>query len=87
MLDLYGGWIARIEALQAARVTGRYTIAATASRVSARRSALERYGALAREIEALRAQAERERQVNRRVELNLGIRRLESERDAALTLL
>ena len=87
MLDLYGGWIARIEALQAARVTGRYTIAATASRVSERPGALELYGALAREIEAMRAQAQRERQVNKRVELNVAIRRVESERDAALTLL
>lgn len=82
--DLYDGWIARMEALQAARVTGGYAIATTEARVSARREVLARYGALLREIAMLRAEAERERQVNKRVELNLAIRRLEDERELAI---
>ncbi|MBK8057395.1 MAG: DUF4391 domain-containing protein [Gemmatimonadetes bacterium] len=78
--ELYDGWLARAEALAAARVTRRYVVAASAPKVSERREALERYGVVVKEIAELRLAAERERQVNRRVELNLIIRRLEQER-------
>jgi hypothetical protein len=39
---------------------------------------LEAHNRLAREIAALRAQASKEKQINRRVELNLEIKRLEA---------
>lgn len=78
--ELYDGWLARVEALATARVTRRYVVVASAPKVSERREALERYGAVVREIANLRLAAERERQVNKRVELNLTIRRLEQER-------
>lgn len=78
--ELYDGWMARVQALAAARVTERYVVAATAARVSERREALARYGEVIRELAALRLSAEREKQINKRVELNLELRRLEHER-------
>ena len=59
-------------------------MATKTARVGERREALERYGALVREIAELRLAAERERQVNKRVELNLALRRLEQERAEAM---
>ena len=44
-----------------------------------RRNALVEYDWIQREITSLRARAEKETQINRRVELNLAIRRLEGE--------
>lgn len=78
--ELYDGWMARAQALAAARVTERYVVAATEARVSERREALARYHEVVRELAALRLAAEREKQINKRVELNLELRRLEQER-------
>lgn len=82
--ELYAGWLACVESLAAARVTRRYAVASTEAQVGERRDALARYGALVREMADLRLAAERERQVNRRVELNVKIRQLEQERAAVM---
>ncbi|MCC6930764.1 MAG: DUF4391 domain-containing protein [Gemmatimonadaceae bacterium] len=76
---LYDGWIARAQALAAARVTGRFVLLGDAERRQARREAMARYAAVRQELEALRLAAGRERQLNKRVELNLTIQRLEQE--------
>lgn len=78
--ELYDGWMARVQALSAARITQRYVVATTAARVSERREALARYDETVRELAALRLAAEREKQITKRVELNLELRRLEQER-------
>jgi hypothetical protein len=75
---LYQGWIERCEAYTAARLTGRFTPASDAAAAERRRAALAEHGRLTREITALRAQADRETQLNRRVELNLEVKRRES---------
>lgn len=76
---LYQGWLDRVAALKAATVTGAFALPATAERATAQRGALVARATLQRDLATLRAQAEREKQVNRRVELNLAIRRLEAE--------
>lgn len=74
---VYNGWLARIEALAAARLSGVYSPSDDRQAVERRRAALEAHGALARDIAGLRAKAAREKQLNRRVDLNIEIQRLE----------
>lgn len=76
---LYEGWLTRIEALNAARLNGAFTASDDAAVIERRREALEAHSRLTREIIGLRAKAAREKQLNRRVDLNLQIHRLEVE--------
>ncbi len=76
---LYGGWLARIEALNAARVTGAFASTDEAEAVDRRRAALDAHARLTKEIDTLRGKAKREEQLNRRVDLNMAIQRLEAE--------
>jgi len=82
LLDLYQGWITCLEAFQAAQVTGSFVLPTSGEAALARRTALADHDRLTSRIDALRAQATREPQINRRVELNLKIKRLEAERVA-----
>jgi hypothetical protein len=75
---LYQGWIERCEAYTAARLTGRFTLASDRDAAERRRAALTEHGRLTREIRALSAQAARETQLKRRVELNLQLKVLEA---------
>jgi len=75
---LYQGWIERFEAHAAARLTGQFTPASDAAAAERRRTALAVHESLNREITSLRARAAKETQLNRRVELNLEVKRLES---------
>lgn len=84
LLDLYQGWINCLEAFQAARITGRFTPLTSSEAAAARRAALMEYEDLARQIAKLGTQAGRESQINRRVELNLEIKRLEAEMAEAI---
>jgi hypothetical protein len=76
---VYQGWIDRPHALSAARITGAFAVPATTARAAVVREGLETYDILNRDLAGLRAQAKREKQLNRRVERNLGIKRLEAE--------
>lgn len=79
LCTLYEGWLVRIEALNAARLNGAFAVSDDATAVERRREALEAHSLLAREITSLRAKATREKQMNRRVDLNLEIQRREAE--------
>lgn len=79
LCTLYEGWLAGIEALNAARLTGFFAPSDDPAQVARRREALETHSRLTREIVSLRAKAIREKQINRRVDLNLEIQRLEAE--------
>jgi hypothetical protein len=81
---LYQGWVDKLHALAAARLTGSYTLTQTASEAAARQAALADNARIAREICGLRAKAAKETQINRRVDLNLAIKRLEAELNAAI---
>lgn len=79
LFSLYEGWLARIEALTAARFSGDYVVSDEANSIARRRAALESYSRLTQEVASLSAKAIREKQMNRRVDLNLEIQRLKTE--------
>ena len=78
LFAFYQGWHDRLAALEGAQIRGAFAPPASAERALVLRETLDAHAGLRAEIATLRAQAERETQVNRRVELNLKIRRLES---------
>ena len=80
---LYQGWIDTLLALHAARVTGTFAVAANAEYAAARRDALQECARLDAEIARLRATAAKEKQMARRVELNLELKRAEAAQAAA----
>ena len=80
---LYQGWIDTLLALHAARVTGAFAIAANVEHASARREALQECARLDVEVARLRATAAKEKQMSRRVELNLALKRVEAAQAAA----
>jgi hypothetical protein len=77
LCTLYEGWLTRIEALSVARLNGVFAVADEPASIERRRDALKMYSRLATEIRALRALAKREKQMNRRVDLNIEIQRIE----------
>jgi hypothetical protein len=79
LFELYQGWIDRVIALDTAIITGNFELPASVKRAAARREVLARYTELTREIANFRARAKKETQLNRRVELNLTIKRLEAD--------
>lgn len=76
---LYAGWLARIEALNAARLTGAFAVTDDDDAIGRRRNALDAHARLAKEIDSLRAKAKREKQLSRRVNLNIEIQRREAD--------
>ncbi len=80
---LYQGWMDTLLALQAARVTGAFAVAADAEHAAIRRDALQECARLDGEIARLRATAAKEKQMSRRVELNLELKRVEAAQSAA----
>ncbi len=79
LCTLYGGWITRIEALKAAYLNGAFAASDDAAAIGRRRAALDGHSRLTREIASLRARANREKQLNRRMELNIKIKRCEAD--------
>ena len=80
---LYQGWIDGAQALQAARVTGVFSLPASATGAASRAAALLEYRLLDDRIADLRGAARRQTQIARHVKLNLELRRLRTDRDAA----
>ena len=76
---LYQGWVDCMQALLAARLTGSYQTPATPEQAAARRQALADCERLEAEVSRLRAQALREKQLARQVELNLTLKRVQAE--------
>jgi hypothetical protein len=84
---LYQGWIDTLLALQAARLTGAFAVPTNPEQAGLRRKALQECSRLAREISHLRATAAKEKQMARRVDLNLKLKRLEAAQAAAHAIL
>lgn len=82
LFALYQGWIDRVAAMAAARITGTFAVPAATEQGEALRDGLEAHRRIEHDLVLLRAQAKKERQINRRVELNLKIKRLEGELSA-----
>ena len=79
LLALYQGWVDCVQALLAARLTGSYKTPTTAEQAAARRQALADCERLEAEVSRLRAQAAKEKQMARKVELNLALKRVKAE--------
>ncbi|MBP3955047.1 DUF4391 domain-containing protein [Gemmata sp. G18] len=84
---VYQGWLDRMTALDAALLTGRFTLAPTCEAADARRHAVREIARLDAEIGTLRTQATKEPQLSRRVDLNLEVKRLTDERNRLAALL
>lgn len=83
LFAFYGGWLDRLAALEAARITGSFSLPESSERAAAVREGLGAHARLKRDLAILRARADKEKQLNRRVELNTEIKRLEAELAAA----
>jgi len=79
LFALYQSWHDRLAALEAAQIRGAVVPPASAEKGMALREAMDAHAALRTQIAALRVHAEHETQINRRVDLNLEIKRLEAE--------
>jgi hypothetical protein len=79
LLELYQGWLDAVHALLASKLTGTFSVAAGRSQAEARREALRECGRIEAEMARLRAMAIKEKQIPRRVELNLKLKRLEAD--------
>ena len=80
---LYHGWIDTVLALRAAKVTGAFSLPASATAAADRAAALRECRRLDNSIAEIRATAGKEKQLWRRVEMNLKLARLRTDRDAA----
>ena len=76
-----------VVALRAARLTGAFRPPAGAERSSAVCEGLDAHDRLQRGLTILRAKAAKKKQINRQVELNLEIKRLEAELAATAKIL
>jgi hypothetical protein len=77
LFTLYDGMLARLVALEASNITGAFAPPGSPEQASALRQGLDRHVGLQRDLDLLRVRAKKEKQINRRVELNLEIQRLE----------
>jgi hypothetical protein len=84
---VYQGWLDRVAALEAAQITGTFARPDSADRASGLRDGLDAHAQLQRDLAVLRAKAMKEKQINRRVELNLEIKRLEAQLAATVKTL
>ncbi|MEU9327623.1 DUF4391 domain-containing protein [Streptomyces canus] len=78
LLALYEGWMDRVLALVAARVTGVFKTSETVEQAKERRSALEEMSKLELDLARLYSGARKEKQTSRQVDLNLEIKRLQA---------
>jgi hypothetical protein len=78
LFALYQSWLDSVLALEAAQITGAFVPPPSVERSAALRESLDARVATLRELALLRAQAENETQLNRRVELNLAIKKLDA---------
>ena len=87
LLTLYSGWIDILLTLQAARRTGHFSTGVAVDKSQARREALQACERPEAEIARLRTTAAKEKQMARRVDLNLELKRVEAALTAALAKL
>ena len=83
LYDLYQGWIDTVYALQAARLTGTFSVAATPGQAVTRRLALQECRSLNGEALRLQGLAIKEKQLAKLVDLNLEFKRVQAELTAA----
>ena len=80
---LYQGWLDTLAAFQAAQITGEFARSETEEQASSRRTALHDCQRLETEAARLRNVAAKEKQLARRVEMNIELQRLQRELETA----
>lgn len=80
---LYQGWLDTLSAFEAAQITGAFTQSQTDEQASSRRTALQECQRLEAEAARLRNVAAKEKQLARRVEMNIELQRLQRELETA----
>ena len=80
---LYQGWLDTLTACQAAQITGAFTRSETEEQAALRRAALQDYQRLEAEGARLRSLAANEKQLARRVEMNIELQRLQRKLEKA----
>lgn len=83
LLSLYQGWLDCLTALQAARYTGTFKSMDNPAQAAARRTALRECQRLEHEVARLRMQAGKEKQMAKQMDLNLALRRIQTNLSAA----
>ncbi len=83
LYGLYQGWVDRLQALKAASITGDYLVPTSQAVAADRSMALREYLRLDGQIKDMRAAASKEKQLARLVEMNVKLKRLQADRDAA----
>lgn len=83
LFELYQGWVDKLIALQAARLTGTFRPGNSYKDFDARREALRDFERLEAEIKTLRSAAAKEKQLPRQVEINLQLQRARNAQVAA----
>ena len=78
---LYQGWIDAAYALRAAKVTGNFLIQTSPLELKERVATLQEYSRLKSRIAELSAATGKEKQIARRVDMNLELKRLRTDRD------
>ncbi len=84
LYNLYQGWVDALVALQTARTTGRFALPRSAEHAAERREALLACTRLSAEMASLKRSAGKEKQLARKVELNLKLKQLAEAHAAAL---
>lgn len=87
LFTIYQGWIDAALALAAARLTGTYTIASAPEARVVRMEGLRECIRLGAEVSRLQKTAAREKQMMRRIELNMELKRIEARHANLLTRL
>lgn len=79
LFALYDAWLSLLHALEAATQTGTFVLPRSPEHAAQRRAALAECVALEAELTQLRAAASKEKQLARRVELNLELQRVSAQ--------
>lgn len=77
LLMLYQGWLDSIVGFAAANITGQFALPESAEQTDRMRESVAKHSQILDELSSLRTQAVKEKQMNRLVELNAKIKRLE----------
>ncbi len=83
LMALYQGWLDCLTAQQAARYTGTFKTIDDPAQAIARRAALRECQRLEQEAARLRAQAAKEKQMAKQVDMNLALKRVQADLTAA----
>lgn len=87
MMSLYQGWLDKLAALQAAKITGQFREVEPGDEAHARRVALLRWSEIRDEMASLRSAAKKTKQMRRLAEINTRLQQLKARESETMTSL